>query len=319
MSGGVPFLPESASTIAGEFNILFAGLLAITGAVLGLVFLLLFRFCAHYRRGNDAADRGHWGRKSWRWEVGWTTASFVVFLGLYAWGADLYLREHRWPSNATDIYVVGKQWMWKVEHPDGQREINALHVALNRPVRLVMTSQDVIHSFFVPAFRLKQDVVPGRYVSLWFDPTRIGDYHLYCAQFCGTDHAAMGGMVSVLSDADYQKWLAANATGGTLAAQGGVLYRKLGCAGCHETGATVHAPKLAGLYGSAVTLRNGSTALADEGFIRSAILQPAQNVPTGYAPIMPSFVGQLNEEQVMSLVAYIKSLGAKPAAGSPSR
>jgi cytochrome c oxidase subunit II len=308
MNGSIPFLPPSASTIAGEFNILFAALLAITGAVLGLVFLLMFRFCAHYRRNNEAADRGNRDQKSWRWEIGWTTASFVVFLGLYAWGADFYLREHRPPADATDIYIVGKQWMWKVEHPDGQREINSLHVALHQPVRLVMTSQDVIHGFFVPAFRLKQDVLPGRYVSLWFDPSRIGSYHLYCSQFCGTDHAAMGGMVSVLSDGDFQKWLAANASDATLTGDGETLFHRFGCAGCHGAGASVKAPSLAGLFGRPLALRDGGTAVADESFLRDAILEPAQHAAAGYPAIMPSFAGQLDEEQVVALVAYIKSL-----------
>jgi cytochrome c oxidase subunit II len=307
---GIPFLPPSASTVAGVFNILFAALLVVTGAVLGLVVLLMLRFCAHYRQTNLTADRSHRVRKSWHWEVGWTTASLLTFVGLYAWGADFYLREHRPPANATDIYIVGKQWMWKAEHADGQREINALHVAVNRPVRLVMTSQDVIHSFFVPAFRLKQDVVPGRYVSLWFDPNRAGSYRLFCAQFCGTDHAEMKGMVTVMAPGDFQKWLAANATSGTLASEGGALYRRLGCSGCHEASAAVAGPPLAGLYGRVVTLRDGGDAVVDEGFIHDAILEPAKSPPAGYAAVMPSFASQLDEEQVVSLVAYIKSLSS---------
>lgn len=312
MSFGVPFLPETASTIAGEFNILAAGLLAVTGAVLGLVVLLMFRFCAHYRRNNETANRGGREQKSWHWEVGWTTASFVVFLGLYAWGADLYLREHHPPGDATEIYGVGKQWMWKFEHLDGQREINALHVALNRPVRLVLTSQDVIHGFFVPAFRIKQDVVPGRYVSVWFDPTKTGDFHLFCSQFCGTDHAEMGGMVSVLSGGDFQKWLAENVTSGPLAGEGGKLYGQLGCGGCHGADSNVKAPSLAGLYGRPVALRDGGTLVADEGFLRDAIIEPAKHPAAGYAPVMPSFAGQVHEEQVIALVAYLKSLPASP-------
>lgn len=310
MNGSLPFLPQSASNFAGEFNILFAGLLAITSTVLGLVVLLMFRFCAHYRRNNEAADRGHQTRKSWRWEVGWTTASFVVFLGLYAWGADIYLREHHPPAQAQDIYVVGKQWMWKVEHHGGQREVNALHVALNQPVRLVMTSQDVIHGFFVPDFRLKQDVVPGRYVTLWFDPDRAGTYRLYCSQFCGTDHAAMGGMVTVMAPGDFAKWLTDNASDATLAGDGATLFHRVGCDGCHGEGASVAAPSLAGLYGRPVALTDGGSAIADDGFIRAAIIEPAQHEAAGYPPVMPSFAGQLDEEQVVALVAYIKSLSA---------
>ena len=304
----LPFLPPSASSFAGEFNILFAGLLAIASAVLGLVALMMFRFCARYRRNNEAVDRGHRIEKSWHWEVGWTAACFVVFLGLYTWGADVYLREHHAPANAQDLYVVAKQWMWKVEHPGGQREINALHVALNRPVRLVMTSQDVIHGFFVPAFRLKQDVLPGRYVTLWFDPDRAGTYRLYCSQFCGTEHAEMGGAVTVMAPGDFQKWLAANASDATLSGDGAVLFHTFGCSGCHDAGASVAAPKLAGIFGRPVALRGGGTALADEDFIRGAILEPAQHAAAGYAPVMPSFAGQLDEEQVVALLAYIKSL-----------
>ena len=309
MSPGLPFLPPSASSVAGEFNILFAALLAIAGSVLGLVVLMMFRFCAHYRRNNTAADRGHRVQKSWHWEIGWTSASFVVFLGLYAWGADIYLREHHPPAAAQDIYIVGKQWMWKAEHLGGQREINALHVALDHPVRLVMTSQDVIHGFFVPAFRLKQDVVPGRYVTLWFDPDRVGTYALYCSQFCGTEHSEMGGAVTVMAPGDFQKWLAANASDATLSGEGAALFHRLGCGGCHDPGASIPAPLLAGLFGRPVALRGGGSALADEDFIRAVILEPAEHAAAGYAPVMPSFAGQLDEEQIVALVAYIKSLG----------
>jgi len=307
---GIPFLPVTASTAAHELNYLFAVLIAITVAVLGLVVILLATFCIRYRASRPDANRANPTKKSWYWEIGWTTASFIIFLGLYGWGADLYLREHRPPANAHDIYVVGKQWMWKVEHPDGQREINALHVAIGQPVRLVMTSEDVIHGFFVPEFRLKQDVLPGRYVTLWFTPTLVGQFHLFCSQFCGTDHAGMGGGVTVMAPGDFQKWLADNATAGTLAAQGGALYRRLGCSGCHGAGATVSAPRLAGLFGRRIVLRGGGVRVADDDYIREAILEPAKNPPAGYPAIMPSFAGQVSEEDVIALGAYIKSLPA---------
>jgi cytochrome c oxidase subunit 2 len=307
---GVPFLPASASTAAGPFDILAVSLLAIALAVLGLVVLLLLTFCVRYRKSRPQANRNLSDKKSWVWEISWTTASFVIFLGLYAWGADLYLSEHRPPAGARDIYIVGKQWMWKAEHPDGQREINTLHVPVGRPIRLVMTSEDVIHGFFVPAFRLKQDVVPGRYVTLWFTATRPGTYRLFCSQFCGVEHAEMDGLVTVMSDGDFQTWLAANALSGTLAAEGGALFRSLGCSGCHEPRASVKAPRLAGLFGQRVPLRGGGVAIADEDFIRNAILQPASNPPAGYQATMPSFAGQVGEEQIVALVAYIKSLAA---------
>jgi cytochrome c oxidase subunit 2 len=315
MSGGIPFLPATASTAAHELNVLFAALLAIAGAVLGLVVLLLLTFCIRYRRSRETVDRTHRSTKSWRWEIGWTTASFIVFIGLYAWGADLYLREHRADGAASEIYVVGKQWMWKVEHPDGQREINALHVALGRSVRLVMTSEDVIHGFYVPAFRLKQDVLPGRYVTMSFTPTKVGNFPLFCSQFCGVDHAAMLGSVFVMTQGDYQRWLSRNAMTGTLAAAGGALFRRLGCSGCHAASSTVRAPLLSALYGRPVALRDGSVVIADENFIRNAILQPGSSLPSGYDAIMPSFAGQVDEEGIVSLVAYIKSLSKE----APSR
>ena len=311
MNGAVPFLPDSASTAAGQLDVLSVALLVIALATLGLVVLLLLTFCVRYRKSRHAADRNLDERKSWVWEISWTTASFVVFVGLYAWGADLYLQENRPPSSAADIYVVGKQWMWKAEHPDGQREINTLHVPVDRPIRLVMTSEDVIHGFYVPAFRLKRDVVPGRYVSLWFTATKPGHYRLFCSQFCGTEHAEMDGEVVVMPEGDFQTWLAANALTGTLASEGGALFRRLGCSGCHAPGATTRAPRLAGLFGRRVALCDGGSAIADEDFIRSAILQPASNPPAGYPTTMPSFAGQVGEEDVVALVAYIKSLAAQ--------
>ncbi|HEX4112919.1 MAG TPA: cytochrome c oxidase subunit II [Stellaceae bacterium] len=312
--GGIPFLPPTASTVASELNILGTALIVVTVAVLGLVVVLMLVFCIRYRASRPEANRSNPTKKSWRWEISWTAASFIVFLGLYAWGADLYLREHRPPRDAHDIYVVAKQWMWKIEHIDGQREIDALHVAVDRPVRLVMTSEDVIHGFYIPAFRVKQDVLPGRYLTLWFTPTKVGSYHLYCSQFCGTDHAGMGGFVTVMTAGDYQKWLADNAIAGTLAEQGGTIYRRLGCSGCHGAGSTVKAPRLDGLFGHRVIMRSGAVTMADDGYIRDAILEPGKNPPAGYPPVMPSFAGQLNEEDVVALVAYVKSLADTRAA-----
>jgi cytochrome c oxidase subunit 2 len=309
------FLPQRASAYAGEVDWLFAGLLAVTGAVLALVFGLMLVFCVRYRSGSRIA-RPPVGGKSWRWEVTWTTLTFLVFLGLFAWGADLYLREHHPPADAVDIMVVAKQWMWKAEHPGGQREIDQLHVAAGQPVRLVMTSQDVIHSFFVPAFRIKQDVLPGRYETLWFTPTRAGEYRLFCAEYCGTDHAAMGGSIVVMEPAAFAAWLSQAGTDGSLAAQGEALFRRYGCSGCHGGHGTVRAPSLAGLYGSPVPLQSGETVIADDRYLRDSILQPRAQVAAGYAPVMPSFAGEIPEEALMKLIAYIKSLAA-PAGNAP--
>ena len=306
---GVAFLPVTASNLADNVNWLSVGLVLVTGAILALVFGLMLTFCVRYRRGSTA-DRGGRVRRSWRIEVGWTTATFVAFIGLFFWGANLYIRERRPPADATEIYVVAKQWMWKVEHPGGQREIDTLHVPVDRPVRLVMTSQDVIHDFYVPAFRVKQDVLPGRYEDLWFTPTKVGEYHLFCAEFCGTEHAHMGGWVIVMQPGDYEQWLGAQGGGESLAQEGAALFRQYGCSGCHGAASSVHAPPLEGLYGRPVPLADGQVVTADDRYIRDSILMPKAQIAAGYPPIMPSFAGQIGEEDLVKLIAYIKSLGA---------
>ncbi|WP_448192571.1 cytochrome c oxidase subunit II [Azospirillum sp. sgz301742] len=308
MGGDLQFLPATASSHASQMNWLFAGLVAASGVILILVFGLMIVFCVRYRRGSSA-ERGDTLKKTWKVETGWTTATFVAFLGLYVWGAYLYIDIHRPPADATDIYVVGKQWMWKVEHPGGQREIDTLHVPVGRPVRLVLSSQDVIHDFAVPAFRIRQDAVPGRTEVLWFTPTTVGEYHLFCAEFCGTDHAHMGGSVVVMEPAAFQRWLDAQGAGETLAQEGAALFRQYGCSGCHGAASTVHAPPLEGLYGRPVPLANGRTVVADDRYIRDSILMPKAEIAAGYPPIMPSFAGQIGEDDLVKLLAYIKSLG----------
>jgi cytochrome c oxidase subunit 2 len=206
------------------------------------------------------------------------------------------------------VFVVAKQWMWRLQHPDGRREINELHVARGRAVKLIMTSEDVIHSFFVPAFRVKQDVLPGRYTTLWFTATKDGEFHLFCAEYCGTDHARMGGRIVVLEPAEYARWLNAATPARSMAERGAQLFRQLGCSGCHAAAATVAAPKLEGLYGKPVPLEGGGTVIADERYLRDSILLPRKEVVAGYAPIMPSFAGAVSEDQLLDLIAYIKSL-----------
>ena len=192
-------------------------------------------------------------------EIAWTLTPLAIFLAMFVWAANLYYEHATPPDDAMDVYVVGKQWMWKLQHASGRREINELHVPLGRPVKLVMTSQDVIHDFFVPAFRIKQDVLPGRYTTLWFTATRHGDYHLFCAQYCGTDHSRMIGRVIVMAPAAFAEWLASGNGPPTMAAQGAALFRQYGCSGCHGANATVHAPQLEGLFGRPVQLADGST------------------------------------------------------------
>jgi cytochrome c oxidase subunit II len=308
------WLPQ-ASTSAPEVDYLIIALLLSTGAVLALVFGLIVLYMFKYRVGSNV-DRGALLEKTWRLEITWTTATLVIFFGLFIWGANLYLRLFRPPSNALQIFVVGKQWMWKVEHEGGQREINALHIPVGRTIQLVMTSEDVIHDFSVPAFRIKHDVLPGRYESLWFEATRPGTYHLFCTQLCGTGHAQMTGEVVAMPGADYVNWLAVNTTTGSLAAEGKILFMRFGCSGCHggngvggnQSGSTVRAPALAGLYGSPVTLVNGEVVTADDAYIRDCILLPEKRRVASYQPLMPSFSKVISEEDVLKLIAYIKSL-----------
>lgn len=308
MEGGIQLLPPTASSHASEMNWLFAGLIGASGLILLLVFGLMIGFCVRYRK-NSTAERGNRLGRTWRVEVAWTAATFVLFLGLYGWGASLYIKLHRPPADATDIYVVGKQWMWKVEHPGGQREIDALHVPVGSPVRLVLSSQDVIHDFAIPAFRVRQDAVPGRYEVLWFTPIEVGEYRFFCAEFCGTQHAAMGGTVTVMEPADFQRWLDLQGGGETLAQEGAALFRQFGCSGCHGAAGTVSAPPLEGLYGRPVPLQSGAMVTADDRYIRDSILKPKAEIAAGYPPIMPSFAGQIGEDELLRLVAYIKSLG----------
>jgi cytochrome c oxidase subunit 2 len=304
----IPFWRPGVSPHGGDVDLLFAGLLLTSALVLGLLFFLLALFCVRYRASNPV-DRGHRIRKSWHWEVAWTAASLLCFLALFVWGAIIYFQIFRVPPDDLSVFVVARQWMWKVQHTGGQSEINSLHIPANRPVRLVMASQDVIHSFFIPALRLKHDVVPGRYQDLEIMAQKTGHYHLFCAEYCGTQHAGMSGEVIVMEPADYTAWLAQQAPASPLAQAGGALFRELGCSGCHGGGSKVHAPPLEGLYGKPVPLADGSFVTADEKYIRDSILLPRSQIAAGYEPLMPSFQGKVTEDQLLQLVAYIKSLG----------
>jgi cytochrome c oxidase subunit 2 len=305
----IPFWHVGVSPYGGDVDLLFAGLLVASALVLGLLLFLILLFCIRYRAGNDV-DRENHEAKSWHWEIGWTAASLLAFLGLFAWGAAVFLKIYQTPADDLSVFVVAQQWMWKVQHPGGQAEINALHMPINRPVKLVMASQDVIHSFFIPALRLKHDVVPGRYQSIEIEARRPGHYHLFCAEYCGTDHARMLGEVIAMRPADYAAWLTRQAPSSPLAQQGSALFRQLGCSGCHEGPSSVHAPRLEGLYGKPVPLSDGSTVIADDKYLRDSILLPRSQIAAGYQPVMPSFEGRIDEAQLLQLVAYIKSLAA---------
>jgi len=308
----IPFWQPSVSSYGGDIDLLFIGLLAISLGVALLLFILLLVFAIRYRAGSKA-DRSHPVRKTWYWEIGWTTLTLLGFLGLFVWGASLYLDVYRDTPDAMPIYVVAKQWMWHVQHQGGQREINELHIPVHRSVQLIMASQDVIHSFFVPAFRVKHDVVPGRYQNLWFRADKTGEFQLLCAEFCGTDHSRMIGRIVVMEPHDFETWLSHQQAPGTLAREGADLFRQLGCSGCHVGQGTVRAPALDGLFGKPVPLQDGTVVVADDRYIRDSILMPASQVAAGYAPVMPSFAGRVSEDELIRLVAYIKSLS--PEAG----
>jgi cytochrome c oxidase subunit 2 len=303
----IPFWHAGVSPHSGDVDLLFTGLLLASSLVLGLLFFLLALFCVRYRAGNNV-DRGDPVAKSWYWEVGWTTASLVAFLGLFVWGASLFLDIYRPHADELSIFVVAKQWMWKVQHPGGQSEINALHIPVHHPIRLIMASQDVIHSFFIPALRLKHDVVPGRYQDLEIEADKPGHYHLFCAEYCGTEHSGMTGEVVAMEPADYAAWLSQQGPSSSLAQEGGVLFRQLGCSGCHGLGSKVRAPSMEGLYGKQVALSDGTSVVADDKYLRDSILLPRSQIAAGYQPVMPSFEGKVSEDQLLRLVVYIKSL-----------
>ncbi|MDR6936496.1 cytochrome c oxidase subunit II [Luteibacter sp. 3190] len=300
-------MPPQASSLAGRVDGLFYTMLGLSVAVVIGVFVTMIVFAVRFRRGRRV-DRSGESHRELGIELTWTLVPFAMFLGIFVWSALLWVDMRTPPADATTIYVVGKQWMWEFQHPDGQREIGILHVAQGQPVRLVMTSQDVIHDVSIPAFRVKQDVLPGRYTELWFTPTRPGTYDLYCAEFCGTDHSRMGGAVVVGTPAAHARWLAAHA-GGSLVDRGRELFTRYGCAGCHADHSSVHAPRLDGLYGSTVPLADGRQVRADERYLHDAITLPAREVAAGYAPLMPSYKGRIGESDILALVAYLKVSG----------
>ncbi|MEN2976508.1 cytochrome c oxidase subunit II (plasmid) [Tistrella bauzanensis] len=300
-----------ASAHAGQVDLLVLGFTLLVAALSLPVFVLMVVFALRYRRGRAANRRHPINRNVWI-EVSWAIIPFVLIVVFFVWATSLYVDIYHPPDDAIDIQVEAKQWMWKFQHPGGQREIDELHVPAGQPVRLTMASQDVIHSLYVPALRLKRDVVPGRYVSMWFTADKPGDYVMTCAEFCGTDHSTMGGRLVVMAPADYARWLAETDVDRSLAAQGAALFRRAGCSGCHGAAATVHAPPLAGLYGRPVPLDDGSVVTADDQYIRDSILLPQAQIAAGYPRIMPTFRNILDEAQVLQLVAYIKSLANDP-------
>jgi cytochrome c oxidase subunit II len=304
-------IPEQASTMAARVDALWWFLTAVTVFFTIVVCSLALFFAVKYRKGSTA-ERGGTRNIDSRFEIVWILIPLVFGMIFFFWSASIYVSMWRVPAGALQIYVIGKQWMWKVQHPNGKREINELHVPLGRPVQLTMVSQDVIHSFFIPAFRVKMDVLPGRYTTLWFEATKLGEFHLFCAEYCGTKHAGMIGKVVVMDPARYEEWLQTGAQGRSLAAAGEAVFHQSGCAGCHSAGSAVAAPRLEGLFGTRVKLADGRTVLADDRYLRDSIVLPQSEVVAGYQPVMPSYQGVLDEDRLLQVIGYIKSLRTEP-------
>ena len=309
MSGGIELWPPQASAHAEQIDLLIGSFGAMVWVLTLPVFILMTYFAIRYRRSNNV-NRQHAPSHNLWVEISWSAIPFLLIIGFYIWATALFIDIHRPPPNAQPIHVFAKQWMWKFQHPEGAREINELHVPVNTPVRLVMQSQDVIHSLYLPAFRIKQDLVPGRYTSMWFNATDVGVFPLRCAEFCGTDHSLMDGRLIVMPKDEYAAWLEHakdNGTSETLAQTGARLFRSVGCSGCHGTASSVHAPPLGGILGRPVGLSDGSTIIADEQYIQDSIMLPSKDVAAGYMPIMPTYGNVLSPDQVNALVAYLKS------------
>jgi cytochrome c oxidase subunit II len=306
MFAEIAWFPEQASTTAQYVDWLFYFLVTICGAVgLGVaVFLIGFAIRFRRRPGGGVPGPMH-GNPAL--ELFWSGTPLVIFVIMFVWGITVYFGAYRAPDDATVIYVVGKQWMWKFQHPEGQREINELHVPTGQPFKLMLTSEDVIHSFFVPEFRVHMDVLPGRYTTVWFQATRPGTYHLFCSQYCGTNHSGMIGRVVVQEPAEYQRWLYLHAEG-SLALQGRKTFLRYRCISCHSADENARAPVLEEVYGRPVHLRDGRTIVADDDYIREHVLTPGAKVVAGWENIMPPFKGQVTEEEIIELIAFLKAL-----------
>ena len=300
--------PPEASRIAPQLDALYFFIVLVSLIGLTIVVLLVASFSILYHKNRHPVAVQIEG--STLLEATWTIIPLGLFLMMFVWGAIIYFRVFTPPPNAMNIYVVGKQWMWKAEHPGGQHEINSLHIPTGQPIQLTLISQDVFHSFSIPAFRVKREAIPGRYTSVWFEPTTPGTYHLFCTQYCGTSHSAMIGDIVVLTPDDYKRWLADSTSGMSLAQNGERLFASLSCNACHNGKPDARGPNLANVYGSKLALTSGGTVLADDAYLRESILNPSQHITQGFAPIMPTYQGQVSEEGVISLVEYIKNLNS---------
>jgi len=312
-----PFFPQQASAQAGAVDAIYFFMVAVTAFFSILIAGLVVFFAFRYRRRHPD-EVGYAIHGSLALELLWTVIPFVIVMGMFVWGAKVFFYLYRAPAGAMEVYVVGKQWMWKVQHMDGQREINELHVPVGRPVKLIMGSEDVLHSYYIPAFRVKADVIPGRYNHLWFTATKPGTYHLFCAEYCGTKHSGMVGSVIAMEPQDFQAWLGGGGASESPVAAGEKLFSDLTCITCHMPDSQGRGPMLTNLFNKAVELQNGQTVIADEAYLRESIVNPQAKIVAGFQPIMPTFQGLVSEEQLLQLIAYVKSLSGQGAAPAPA-
>lgn len=310
----VPLMPEQASKFAEEVDLFYLLLWLMTIVFSVGIALAAGFFMLKYKR-KSVGEIPEQIEGAMKLELTWTIIPFIISLGIFAWGAKLYYQMYTPPSEALEIFVTGKQWMWRAQHPDGQREINTLHVPIGRRVKLTMTSEDVIHAYFIPAFRTKADLVPGRYTTSWFEATKAGNYHLFCAEYCGTEHSGMIGTITVMDPADYQAWLSGVSKESPVIA-GQKLFSSLACNTCHLENGQGRGPRLNELYGKTAKLNNGVVVDVNDAYIRESILNPTAKVVEKYEPVMPVFQGQVSEEQIQQLIAYIKSIGPKDGGGA---
>lgn len=304
-----PLFPEQASTVAWQVDLIYFTLVALSVFFSVAVAAAIVFFALRYRKGADV-DRSHPLTENTKLELTWSIIPFIMAMGVFGWAATVFVNIKTPPVDAMEVYVIGKQWMWHAQHPSGKSEINQLHIPVDTPVKLIMTSQDVIHDFFIPAFRVKQDVVPGRYTTLWFQATKTGEYHLFCAEYCGTEHSAMVGSVVVMEQGEYRAWLGGGGSSEEpLAVVGERLFTQNGCISCHsgQTGAIGPPIATTSLFGAEREFADGSTGTVDEAYIRESILNPQAKVVAGYPPVMPSYDGQLSEQSLLQLIEYIKS------------
>jgi cytochrome c oxidase subunit II len=316
MLKNLPFFPIQASAQAGQVDAIYFFMVAVTAFFALLIGALIAVFAVKFRRRHDD-EIGVAIHGSLALELLWSIIPLGIVMVMFAWGAKVFFDLYRPPAGAMEVFVVGKQWMWKVQHADGRREINELHVPIGRPVKLVMGSEDVIHSYYIPAFRVKADVIPGRYNSLWFTATKPGRYHLFCAEYCGTRHSGMIGWVTAMEPTEYQAWLSGAGAVTSPVAAGEKLFNDLACISCHQATPQGRGPVLVGLFGRTVELQGGGTATVDEAYLRESIVRPQAKVHAGYQPIMPTFQGLVTEEQLLQLIAYVRSLSQQAPGSLP--